>query len=263
MDFFLNNKNYDYFKSNGCVLLSNYFDSHIDALENITNMFSNLPEVKNKYMKYFEQIGDTRTLSRMEYLLEFNNELNSIEKEFIKPLANFFFNDDTILFKEKVNFKLPGGGAFTPHQDYPAWNDLPPRDYITIGIPLDDMTLENGCLFMATGQGRNKEIYHNVSDNKISKELIESWNWKPIICKRGDVLVFDAFVPHYSEINRTNNSRRIYYFTYNLKSEGEHRKNYFDKKRELFPQDADKIPGKDYSIIGAKYNLGNPINSKV
>jgi len=60
-----------------------------------------------------------------------------------------------------------------------------------------------------------------------------------------------------------NKSRRIYYFTYNKKSEGNHRLGYFDKKRELFPQDADKIPGKDYSLLGAKYNLGNPINSKV
>ena len=83
------------------------------------------------------------------------------------------------------------------------------------------------------------------------------------ICQRGDVLIFDSFVPHKSEVNTTQNSRRIYYFTYNKKSEGEHRLDYFKKKRELFPQDVDKIPGKDYSVIGAKYNLGNPINNKV
>ena len=178
-------------------------------------------------------------------------------------LAQDYFNDKYSLFKEKVNFKLPGGGAFKPHQDFPAWTDLPPKDYITIGIPLDNMTIENGCLYMASGQGRNKEIYHNKLDNKISKELIESWTWHPVVCKKGDILVFDSFVPHYSEINKTHNSRRIYYFTYNIKSEGVHRNDYFNKKRELFPQHADKIPGKDYSVIGAKYNLGNPINSKV
>lgn len=262
MDFF-SQKNYDNFKNNGYVLLEGYFDNHIGLLEDITQYFSKLPDAKNKYMKYYETIEETRTLSRMEYLLDFNNDLQNIENNMIRLIADFFFDDKSTLFKEKVNFKLPGGGAFTPHQDFPAWNDLSPTDYITIGIPLDNMTIENGCLYMADGQGRNKEIYHNKLDNKISKELIESWTWTPITCKKGDVLVFDSFIPHYSEINKSKNPRRIYYFTYNKKSEGEHRDNYFNKKRELFPQDADKIPGKDYSIIGAKYNLGNPINSKV
>ena len=128
-------------------------------------------------MKYYETVGETRTLSRMEYLLDFNNKLQELENNMIHPVADYFFNEKSLLFKEKVNFKLPGGGAFTPHQDFPAWNDLPPKDYITIGIPLDNMTIENGCLYMANGQGRNKEIYHNKLDNKISKELIQSWTW--------------------------------------------------------------------------------------
>ena len=142
-------------------------------------------------------------------------------------------------------------------------NDMYGLSAINSIMQYDNMTIENGCLYMASGHGRNKEIYHNQSNNKINKELIEKWTWKPIVCKKGDVLVFDAFVPHFSEVNKTNKSRRIYYFTYNKKSEGNHRLGYFDKKRELFPQDADKIPGKDYSLLGAKYNLGNPINSKV
>lgn len=262
MDFFTKN-NYNNFKINGYILLTDYFTNNSDSLEDITQFFSNLPETKNKYMKYYETIGEKRILSRMEYLLEFNDKLRDIEKYVVKPLADYFMNEECNLFKEKVNFKLPGGGAFTPHQDFPAWDDLPPKDYITIGIPLDNMTIENGCLYMASRQGRNKEIYHNKSNNQISKELINKWSWNPIICKKGDVLVFDAFVPHFSEVNKTNNSRRIYYFTYNKKSDGDHRLGYFNKKRELFPQDADKIPGKDYSVLGAKYNLGNPINSKV
>ena len=47
---------------------------------------------------------------------------------------------------------------------------------------------------------------------------------------------------------------RIYYFTYNKASEGHFREDYFNKKREVFPQDVDKIPGKDYSKISL--NIG-------
>ena len=56
---------------------------------------------------------------------------------------------------------------------------------------------------------------------------------------------------------------RIYYFTYNKASEGHFREDYFNKKREVFPQDVDKISGKDYSKIGIKYNLGNPISTNI
>jgi hypothetical protein len=32
-----------------------------------------------------------------------------------------------VLFKEKINFKLPGGSGFTPHQDSPAYITFPAR----------------------------------------------------------------------------------------------------------------------------------------
>ena len=77
MDFFTKN-NYDNFKNNGYILLTDYFTNNSDSLEDITQFFSNLPETKNKYMKYYETIGEKRILSRMEYLLEFNDKLRNM-----------------------------------------------------------------------------------------------------------------------------------------------------------------------------------------
>ena len=255
------------FRNDGYQLLPAYFSEHIDNLDNITKLFIDMPEAKGKYMKYFETIetdgNSSRVLSRMEYLLDFNQDFQKLEELVIRPIAEYYLQSPVHLFKEKINFKLPGGGAFKPHQDFPAWDDFPLEEFITIGIPLDPMTLENGCLKMARGLGKSREIFHDEETKFIPQELSDSWDWTPILCGRGDILVFDAFVPHYSEINKTNNNRRIYYFTYNKTSEGEHRQDYFDRKREVFPQDVDKIPGKDYSKIGIKYNLGNPINTNI
>ena len=248
------------FKKNGYVLLKDYLKENINLLESITKKFVELPDAKNKYMKYYETIDTKKVLSRMEYLIDFDEQLNKLENDVIKPIASYYLDSDVNLFKEKINFKLPGGGAFKPHQDFPAWNDFSPTEYVTIGIPLDNMTRENGCLNMATTIGRNKQIYHNEENNDIPDNYLNTWKWDELICNIGDVIVFDSFIPHYSKKNNTNKNRRIYYFTYNKSKEGNLRISYYNKKREVFPQDVDKIEGKDYSKLGAKYNLGNPIN---
>ena len=65
-------------------------------------------------MKYYETSNGNKILSRMEYLLDFNDELKEMEETIIQPLASLYFQEEAVLFKEKVNFKLPGGGAFSP-----------------------------------------------------------------------------------------------------------------------------------------------------
>jgi 2-aminoethylphosphonate dioxygenase len=125
------------------------------------------------------------------------------------------------------------------------------------------MTIENGCLYYAKGIGNDKKLYHNQETKSIPDDLVDSWEWYPVTCRRNDIIVFNAFIPHKSSINNTNSFRRIYYFTYNKASEGRFREDYFNKKREVFPQDVDKISGKDYSKIGIKYNLGNPISTNI
>ena len=60
--------------------------------------------------------------------------------------------------------------------------------------------------------------------------------------------MFNSFVPHKSDNNNSENSRRIMYLTFNNKSEGDYYENYNKNKRKYFP------PNKDN-----KYNLGNPM----
>jgi 2-aminoethylphosphonate dioxygenase len=250
----------DSFLRDGYVLLKNKM-AVLDKLEEISEKFVELPEEKGKYMKYFE--GKDRKLSRIEYMFDFDEDLKEIEETILRPIVEKYFGEKANLFKEKINFKFPGGGAFDPHQDFPAWNDLPPTEYITIGIPLDPMTKENGCLNFAPGIGLDKHIYHQGEKNEIPEEILKSWKWTPVLCGPGDIIVFNSFVPHYSDANKTLKPRRIYYFTYNKASEGDLRNDYFNNKRKLFPQDCEKVSGRDYSKIGAKYNLANPFNKNI
>jgi len=137
---------------------------------------------------------------------------------------------------------------------------MPPKKYITIGLPID-MTKENGYLYMSPEIHKEQKSYNNKDDRKIPKYYINKWKWNPVEIGLGDLVAFDSFTPHYSEINKTDKPRRIFYFTYNKKSVGDYRESYFKNKREKFPPDIDKIPGVDYSEIGALYNFANPMNT--
>jgi 2-aminoethylphosphonate dioxygenase len=50
--------------------------------------------------------------------------------------------------------------------------------------------------------------------------------------------------------------------TYNVASEGDVRKKYYEDKRKNFPPDFERESGKDYSKGGEIYNVANPITNK-
>ena len=57
--------------------------------------------------------------------------------------------EPVLLFKDKINFKLPGGAGFGDHQDAPAYVDFGVEHHLTFATPADPFTIENGCLEMA------------------------------------------------------------------------------------------------------------------
>jgi len=146
-----------------------------------------------------------------------------------------------VLFKDKINFKLPGGGGFKAHQDQQAgWNAYAPR-FVSAMVTLDPATVENGCLEIEAGRHR---------EGLIGEE------WKPLEETRlnlvavptspGDVIFFDSHAPHASKPNLTDKPRRILYVTYNPAVEGDHRARYFADKRASFPPDVERDAGKSY-----------------
>lgn len=146
-----------------------------------------------------------------------------------------------VLFKDKINFKMPGGSGFEPHQDQQAgWSRYAPL-FMTAMLSLDEATLENGCLEIAPGRHR-EGLIGEMWTPLTGLEL----GLRPVPTAPGDAIFFDSFVPHASKPNLTGQSRRILYLTYNLASEGDHRARYFTDKHAAFPPDVDRSPDRTY-----------------
>jgi len=206
------------------------------------------PPSIGREMVYFEDSlaePGRRVLSRIERFASFHDGLGAmVEDRRILDGVAALLGDEPVLFKEKINFKMPGGGGFTPHQDIqPGWDTYAPY-FISVLIAVDRNTIENGCLELAAGQhhrgliGRKWEPLEGVE--------LEGLRFEPFPMEPGDAAFFDCFTPHQSQPNRTAQPRRNIYLTYNRRRDGDFRERYFADKRKSFPPDFERDPNARY-----------------
>ena len=208
------------------------------------------PPRAGKEMKYFEESllkkGQT-ILSRIEKFVEYHEGLETlVHEDKMERRVGELLGEPAALFKDKINFKLPGGGGFKPHQDIqPGWDDYASY-FISVLITVDDSNEQNGCLELSAGHHARGLIGRKWQPLE-GKEL-EGIEFKKYPMAPGDVAFFDCFVPHQSEANLTDTQRRNIYLTYNRLSEGDHREKYFADKRKSYPPDYEREPGKEYAF---------------
>lgn len=256
-----------FWNENGYLLLKGYFSGKMKQdLADWVGDLERRPETPGKWMKYFERSaispGSGRLLCRVEDFLPYHDGLRELlTGDAILSIVSELMGESAVLFKEKINYKLAGGGGFASHQDAPAFVTFGQKYHITLMVGIDDATPENGCLEMV--RGRHKEgIFPQSSDKTIDPQFAETLDWEYLPTQAGDVLFFDSYIPHRSGPNLSGAARRALYVTYNRKSEGERRDDYYADKRMNFPPEIERIPGKDYSSGAAIYNVGNPIQTE-
>jgi len=221
-----------------------------DQLISWVDEVQNYPEEPGKYMMYFETSlleSDRRLLQRMENLYEYHKGFKDLfDSDQVKGVVSDLLAEPAVLFKDKINFKLPGGGGFDWHQDQQAgWWVYAPL-FITALICIDPVTSDNGPLELSAGhhkQGLIGKEWEPLNNNNM-----EGMKFEPVMLEPGDMVFFDSFVPHGSGPNMTDQPRRVLYITYNKLSDGDHRKQYYADKRKNFPPDCERDPKKEYKF---------------
>jgi phosphonate degradation associated HDIG domain protein len=249
------------FHKHGFLHLKDVFgDDQIARLKSAATYLGDLPETQGKWMKYFESSAAAdRLLCRIENFVQYQNELGSlIDGPRLLGWISQLLDEPACLFKEKINFKLPGAGGFQPHQDAPAFTTFNHDYHITMMLSFDASTLENGCLELVSGSWPN-EYLPLKSDLTLSDDTVSGLDWQPLPTKPGDVVLFGSYLPHRSGENKSDLPRRALYATYNRLSAGSVRDAYFAEKRRVFPPDVERVAGKEYKGTGV-FNVGNPVS---
>jgi ectoine hydroxylase-related dioxygenase (phytanoyl-CoA dioxygenase family) len=115
-------------------------------------------------------------------------------------------------------------------------------------VAVDPATRLNGCLEIAAGRFGPIGVEESQSEEEKEQGLapLQSVRLMPtgclcaededrlafqhVECAAGDVLIFSGYVPHRSASNRSGESRRAVFFTYNPSSQGDHHDTYYAAK---------------------------------
>ena len=234
------------FERDGYLVMRGAFDEDEMALiDTWTRELLAKPEESGKHWVFHEQSlkGDGKDLvNRIENIAPHHHGFAELSTVLKGPVGQLL-GEQAVLFKEKVNFKMPGGDGQKPHQDSQAGWDKYADFYISALVSIDESTVENGCLQLCAGH-HERGLF--TSWEPLTEEDMEGMEFVPCPTQPGDVVLFDCYAPHSSEPNLTDQTRRLYYATYNRLSAGEHMAEYYADKHKNYPPDIDRDPAKEY-----------------
>ena len=235
------------YKSSGWVIIKNFFNKReINKVKN--QLLNKISKSKDNGHFYFEKIGNRKRLRRIERISDFSKTSKKIITskkllEIIYKIKKKKFD----LFKDKLNFKYPGGKGYLPHIDgHFYWRDKNNKiqngwkkysnDFVNLVIPLERTDKRNGCLYLSKKKNLKKL---GQSFKKITNKMIigtpnikindkKKFNYSAIELNVGDICIFDWKCAHFSKNNNSNRSRMIFYATYFQTNKKRNvRKNYY------------------------------------
>jgi len=252
------NKNQQYeiknaYDNYGFVIIKQFF-----SRKNIKSIKKEIPKLlkKKDINFYFENIKKKKILRRIERVSDYSKKINKIINfkktyDLIKKLENSRFS----LFKDKLNFKYPGGSGFSPHIDgHFLWRNknnnfkkgwkIYSKNFLSIVTPLERTDKNNGCIYISKKNntfnlGNNfdqilkKIVLHTPN---IKKKYLTKFKFYPIIMSEGDICIFNWKCAHMSKKNTSKKSRMIFYTTYckySKKNKNIRNKYYIDKINSL------------------------------
>jgi hypothetical protein len=236
------------FARDGVVVVPGFFDrATMHELSGWTDELLGRPEVPGRHWVYYEddtRRDGARVLSRIENFCPFHPAMNALltGERVMRALAQLF-GEPALLFKDKINFKLPGSAGFEPHQDVQAGWDRYADLHISMLVSIDAATPRNGCLEIAAGwhdRGLIGDMWTPLGDT------VPDAAYRCCPTAVGDVVFFDSFVPHRSAPNATDAPRRVLYMTYNRLSAGDQRARYYADKHASYPPDIERAADREY-----------------
>lgn len=246
----LSKQQIEQFHRDGFLLVRGMYSA--DEMQDInrwTQEVAGSPEKAGHYMMYFESSKQdgSRIISRIEDFVSFHEGFAElITRRRMQEAVSELFGEAAVLFKDKINFKLPGGDGFKEHQDVQAgWDDYADL-HITAMIAIDETNAENGSVEMIPGmhkQGLLGKMWAPLTETDTAHIA-----YVPVHCQPGDAVFFDSYAPHRSKPNNTDHARRVLYITFNRASKGDHRAQYYADKRKNYPPDIERDPDRNYAF---------------
>lgn len=149
--------------------------------------------------------------------LESRYLMNFLLGSTIEEIVRMILGDEVYLFRDLFAVKYPDGMEFGWHQDSGYMRGRPHKSYLTCWCPLDDVTVENGTIWILPFSVLDcRNTISHVRD-ETTNDLIGYAGHEegiPIEVPAGSLVVFSSMVLHRTGANRTSRQRRAYFAEY-------------------------------------------------
>ena len=132
----------------------------------------------------------------------------------ILDVAESLLGPDLKLFGDQMFLKPPGGMEKTYHQDSPYFK-IEPMALVSSWVAMDDVTLENGCLWVVPGSHKGGALDHSEvwmvgerRDMTIPETAFDRNIEESIVMKAGSCSFHHSLLLHRSRANETTQRRR-------------------------------------------------------
>ena len=245
----INKEQVDFFNVNGWLLTAPFSADETRQIVAWVDEVQRWPEDESNtsWLQHFELTDDGPKICRSENFVPYHAGLRELLTKSVLPeIAGLLLGEASVLYKEKINYKLPGGAGYSPHQDAPAYPFV--NNHVSCMIAVDDSLLDNGCLEVVSA--RHQELLAMDDRGCIREDLVSGFKWQPVEVRAGEVLWFHSLAPHRSGPNNSLNPRRAIYPTYNSLSQGDLRDAYYAEKLKQFQESANVSGRARVSLIG-------------
>jgi ectoine hydroxylase-related dioxygenase (phytanoyl-CoA dioxygenase family) len=209
--------------------------AQLDALRTWTAEVEAWPAGSHRWGHYAEHTANGPRICRTENVSVCHAGLASLVDGALRDCAAGAIGEPVTAFKDKVNYKQPGGAGFSPHQDKVAYPGV--GRVMSILLAVDDCSVESGCLWIAAGVD---EVLAVDDRGVVRADVAGTLEWTAVELRAGDALFIDGLAPHYSETNRGDEPRRVLVASYAPVLEGYSRDDYYERRQSKMQTETER-----------------------
>ncbi len=223
-------------RKNGYVVIKDMLD--LVLVDEINDQIDHL--IKSNHLSIHKEENDTAVRSLLGPHLYSDFFLDICKLDELVNICELYLKEQVYVHQFKINTKSAITGRSWPwHQDYIYWREgdhIKKPSLLNVSIALDDINMISGPLCVIPGSHKlgnvstlkgfegvgidswNQDVSENLTylvgrDNL--KSLINSNGYEFLVCKKGDLIVFDPQLVHCSAPNISSDDRKLLIITYN------------------------------------------------
>jgi hypothetical protein len=187
------------------------------------------PAGSHRWGQYAERTATGDAICRTENVSACHRGFEGLARGALASVAATALGVDVVGFKDKINYKQPGGAGFSPHQDLAAYPGA--SRVMSVLVAIDECSTTSGCLWFASDVDR---LLPTDGRGVVAADIVSSLPWSPAELAPGDAVCIDGLMPHYSEANKSAAPRRVLVASYAPEGEGYDRERYYSaRQREM------------------------------